>query len=72
MGLTCVTLRIPLSKGRYVGHLQWDRMRKGPTAWADLYGTGVLEMGDTIYSRDGGKFTETVCPTRGTWFGKLM
>ena len=72
MGLEYVTLRMPLRKGRYFRHLQWDRMRKVPTAWADLYGAGVLEMGDTIYSRDGGNFTETVCHTRGPWFVKFM
>ena len=47
-------------------------MRKGPTAWENLYGAGVLGLGDTIYSRDGKKFTETACPTRGPWFGKFM
>ena len=35
----------------------------------DIYGAGVLGLGDTIYSIDGKRFTETVCPTRGTWFG---
>ena len=32
----------------------------------------MLGLGDTIYSRDGGKFTETACPTRRPWFGKFM
>ena len=31
VGLVCVTLRIPLRKGRYVGPLEWDSMKKGPT-----------------------------------------
>ena len=29
-------------------------------------------MGDTIFKRDGKKFTDIACPTRGPWFGKLM
>ena len=29
-------------------------------------------MGDTIFARDGKKFTDTACPTRVTWFGKFM
>ena len=72
MGVTCVTLRMSLRKGRYVGHLQWYILRKGPTAWKHLDGDGLLVLGDTIYSRDGGKFMETTCPTRGPWFGKFM
>ena len=47
-------------------------MRKVPTAWDDLYGDGVLGIGDNIYSRDGGNFMETACPTRVPWFGKFM
>ena len=29
IGLACVNFRVSLRKGRYVGHLQWDSMRKG-------------------------------------------
>ena len=72
MGVACVTLRMSLRKMRYVGHLQWDSMGKGPTACANIYGAGVLGMGDTIYSRDGKTFTKTACPTRGQWFGMFM
>ena len=72
MGVECVTLRMSLRRGRYVGHLQWDSMRKLPTVWENLYVYGVLVLGDTIYSRDGDGFTETACPTRGPWFGKFM
>ena len=57
MGVTCVTLRMFPSKGRYVGHIQWESMMKFPTVWANLYGSGVLVLGDTNYSRDGVKFT---------------
>ena len=32
MGVACVTLMISLRKGRYVGPLKWDSMRKGPKA----------------------------------------
>ena len=72
MGVACVDLRILLRKGRYTGHLQWENISKVPTAWDNLYRAGVLGMGDTIYSRYGVKFIETVCPTRRTWFGKFM
>ena len=71
MGLACVTLRFSLRKGVYVRHLQWDIMRKSQIAWANIYGYGVLEMGDTIFSRDGKYFTDTACPNRGPWFETL-
>ena len=29
-------------------------------------------MGETIFARDGKKFTDTACPTQGPWFGKCM
>ena len=29
-------------------------------------------MGDTIYARDGKKFTESACTTRGPCFDKIM
>ena len=54
------------------GHLQWESMSKGPTLWDNLYGARVLGLGDTIYSRYGGNFTETVSPTMGPWFGNFM
>ena len=57
MGVACVTLRVLLQKGRYVGHPQWDIMMKFPIAWNNLYVDGLLGMGDTIYSRDGENFT---------------
>ena len=63
MGVACVTLRLSLRKGVYVGHLQWEIMRKYQTAWANIYGYVVLEMGDTIFVRDGKKFTDIACPT---------
>ena len=63
MGVTHLTIRFSLRKRRYVGHIKWDSMRKSPTAWANIYGAGVLEMGDTIFARDGKKFTDTACPT---------
>ena len=72
MGVACVTLRMSLRKGRCVGYLQWYSMRKGPTAWAYLYGLGVLVKGDTIYARDRRKLTETACPTRGPSFVKFI
>ena len=72
MRVACVTFRLYLIKGVYVGHLQWDSMRKAPTAWANSYVAGVLEIGGTIFARDGKKITYTSCPTRGPWFGKFM
>ena len=63
MGLACVTLRLSLRKGVYIGHLQWESTRKAQTAWANIYGYVVLEMGDTIFARDGKKFTDIACPT---------
>ena len=38
MGVACVTLRLSLRKGIYVGHIKWDSMSKYPTEWANLYG----------------------------------
>ena len=72
MGLECVTLMMSLIKGVYVGHLQWDSMKKYQTAWANIYGYGVLEMGDTIFSRDSKKSTDTECPNRGPWFENFI
>ena len=59
MGLACVTLIFSLIKGVYVGHLQWDSMKKAQTAWSNIYGYGVLGMGDIISKRGGKKFTNT-------------
>ena len=63
MGIACVTFNLSLRKGGYSGHLQWCIMRKSLTAWTNLYGAGILVMGDTIYSQDRKKFTETTFPT---------
>ena len=46
MGLACVTLRLSLRKGVYVGHIQWDSTRKALTAWTNLCGSRVLVMWD--------------------------
>ena len=72
LGVACTAFSISLSKGMYSDRLQWDSMRKDPTAWANLYGSGVLGMGDTIYARDRKFFTEIACPTKEIWFGKFM
>ena len=40
MGVVCYTLIISIRKGTYVGHLQWDRTIKFPTAWRNLYKSG--------------------------------
>ena len=70
--MTCVTFSISLRKGIYVGHLQWDSMRKFQTSWANLYGYVVMGMGDTIYARDWVKSTETTFSTRRPWFENFM
>ena len=49
MGVACVTFRLSLRKGVYVGHIKCDSMSKYPTAWANIYGPGVLEMWDTLF-----------------------
>ena len=72
MVLARVTLRLYLIKWRYVGHLQWDITRKYPTSWANFYGAGMLVIGDTMFVRYGGKFTDKWLPTRGMWFGKFI
>ena len=72
MGVACVIFILSLRKGGDIGHLKWYSMRKPPTAWANIYGAGLIKMRDTIFSQDGKKFTDTACPTRGTWFGKFM
>ena len=55
-------LEVVYHKGRYVGHIQWESTRKAPTEWSNLYGAGVLEMGDYNVSWDGKKITDTACP----------
>ena len=64
MGVACLTSRLSLRKGVYVGHIQCDSTRKLPTTWANLYGAGVFVMGGTIFARDSNKFTDMACPTR--------
>ena len=59
--VACVTFILSPRKGGYVGHIQWDSMIKYPMEWANIYGAGVLEMGDTFFAKDGKKFTDTAC-----------
>ena len=63
MGVMCVNLRTSPRKGRYVGHLQWDIMRKDPTSRDNLYKDGVLGMGDTIF-QGAGNFSQRRCTIR--------
>ena len=72
IALAWVTLRLYIRKRGYFGQLQWDIMRKYPTKYTNLYVYGVLGIGDTIFTRVGKFSTETVCLTRGAWFGKFM
>ena len=46
-------------------------MKKAPLEQANLYGAGLLWMGDAIYSREGRKFTTTTCRIHGLLFGKF-
>ena len=46
MVVACVTLRLSLRKGIYVGHIQWDIMSKSPTAWANLYGLSLYDRSE--------------------------
>ena len=55
IGVICCTYRMV--------NLQWDSMRKSTTGWANIYGSLVLEMWDTIFARYGKKFTDTACTT---------
>ena len=65
MGLACVTLRLSFRKGLYVVHIQWDIMSKAQTEWSNIYGSGVLEMGDTIFATEG-KSSQIQCvPIKG-------
>ena len=70
--MACVILRMSPRKGIYVGHLHWDSMRKVPIEQDNLHGSGVLEMGDTIYFSDRKKLMEIACLTMGTSLGKFM
>ena len=63
MRIACMTLRLSLQKGRYVGNLQWNSIWKAPISWAKLYGAGTFGTGDTILSRYEDKFMEIACPT---------
>ena len=49
MGVSGVTLMLSLRKGGYVGNLKCYSMRKSPTTWANIYGYGVLEMGEMFF-----------------------
>ena len=51
MGVTCIKLRLSLIKGIYDGHIQWESMSKAQTEWANIYGSGVFEMGNTILAK---------------------
>ena len=72
MRLACVTLRLSLRKGVYVGHIQWDSTRKAPMKWFNLCVAKVLGMWDYIFARDNKNFTDTDCLTKGPCFGYLM
>ena len=63
MRVACVTFRLYIRKEKYAGHLQWETMKRALIAWANIYGSGVLGMEDTIVTRDSTKFTENACTT---------
>ena len=72
VGVVFLSFRLSLRKGVYIGHLQWVIMIKFLVARSNLYGSGVVGMGNTVFPRDGGKFTEIACPTRGGVVLKFM
>ena len=37
IGVAYYTLMIYMRKGKNSGHLQWDSMRKAPTAWRNIF-----------------------------------
>ena len=68
----CTIFTFSLKKGRHTGHLQWESMRKAPTAWANIYGAGSLGMGYIIYSKDRRVLMSIDFPARSPWFGNLL
>ena len=50
-GIGMCNLEVVFRNGIYVGHLQWDSMKKSMKAWANLYEAWVLEMGDSIFAK---------------------
>ena len=72
IGVVCVILGLYLRNGIYVGHLQWEIMRKAQKKRDDLYVSGMLVMEDNFFARDRGNFTETESTTQDAWFKNFM
>ena len=53
MGVACVTLRLSLRKGIYVGHIQCDGMRKPPDRICQYIWTWSVGNVGHHFSRDG-------------------
>ena len=45
---------------------------EGPNGKGQYICSLGVRIRDTIFARDGKKFTDTMCPTRGPWFGKFI
>ena len=45
---------------------------EGPNGMGKFIWIWSVRYGDAIFARDRKKFMETLCPTRGPWFGKFM
>ena len=72
MGAECLNLILDMNKGRYKGHLKWDRKGKYQTEWRNIYEAGELEIQRTIYDKGKIKMVFTNYPTSGPWFVKLI
>ena len=59
-----------IDKGKTCG--KFAITRKVPTEWENLYGDGIMGMGDIIYDRYGRMFTSKVFHNMKTWFGKFI
>ena len=64
MGVACSTFMVHLNKG----NLQWDRMRKSPTGWGNMYNAGEDGSRRTIFANDDRKLVAANFPTIGPWF----
>ena len=51
MEVACSTLMMHLKKGKYTGHLHWDRMRKSPMEWGTCTMQGRMGVRETFLQR---------------------
>ena len=72
MGVAVSTLNASLRKGKYAGHLQYDSMRKTPTAYNNAYEAGEEFGTGAVFSNQDKKSYETHAPTGNRWFTRFM